>query len=156
MHIERRKALKAGAGMGFFSLLVAAGFVQPGVAWAEAYNEGAFKTKTLDETLKALGGTAAQASTDIVITAPDIAENGAVVPVSLLSRIPNTEQIALLVEKNPNMLAGAFYFLDGSMPEVNTRVKMGETSDIIAVVKADGKFYTAKKEVKVTLGGCGG
>lgn len=154
MNIERRSALQKGAGMGFLSVLVAAGFVRPGLAFA--YNEAAFKTKTLDETLKTFGGSAAQESTDIVITSPDIAENGAVVPVTLLSRIPNTQQISLLVEKNPNMLAGSFEFLEGAVPEVNTRVKMGETSNIIALVKADGKFYVAKKEVKVTLGGCGG
>ena len=155
MQIERRQALKTGAGWTFLGALAAAGFLRPELAFAD-YNEGAFKTKTLAETLKALGGANAAESADIVITAPDIAENGAVVPVTITSRIANTEQIALLVEKNPNMLAGSFTFMDGAEADVNTRVKMGETSNIIAVVKADGKFYTAKKEVKVTLGGCGG
>lgn len=156
MEISRRELLRTGSGMGVLWLLAAAGMVRPRIALGQEYNASAFKTQTLEDTLKAFGGTEAQDSGDIVINAPDIAENGAVVPITVVSRIPNTEQIALLVAKNPNMLAGTFYFLDGALPDVNTRVKMGETSDVIALVKADGRFYTAKKEIKVTLGGCGG
>ena len=95
-------------------------------------------------------------SKDIQINSPDIAENGAVVPFTISSKIPKTEQVALLVEKNPNALAASFNIPAGTEPWVNTRVKMGQTSNIIALVKADGKFYYTTKEVKVTLGGCGG
>ena len=95
-------------------------------------------------------------SKDIVITSPDIAENGAVVPFTISSKLPKTEQLALLVEKNPNVLAASFGIPQGTEPSVNTRVKMGGTSNVIALVKADGKFYYTTKEVKVTLGGCGG
>ena len=92
----------------------------------------------------------------VVITAPDIAENGAVVPVGVVSNLPKTEQIVIMIEKNPNMVAATFTLPEGTVADVQTRVKMGQTSDVYAMVKADGKFYMAKKEVKVTLGGCGG
>jgi sulfur-oxidizing protein SoxY len=74
----------------------------------------------------------------------------------VVSNLPNTEQISIMIEKNPNMLAATFDIPAGTLPDVQTRVKMGQTSDVYAVVKADGKFYMAKKEIKVTLGGCGG
>ena len=91
-----------------------------------------------------------------MITAPDIAENGAVVPIGIKSNLPKTEMIALLVEKNPSLLAGSYDILAGAEPDVSMRVKMGQSSDVFAVVKADGKFFITRKEVKVTLGGCGG
>ncbi|HEX7788775.1 MAG TPA: thiosulfate oxidation carrier protein SoxY, partial [Methylomirabilota bacterium] len=94
-------------------------------------------------------------SKDIVITAPEIAENGAVVPVAVASKIPNTQTISILAEKNPFPLAASFNIAGGGEGYVSTRLKMGETSNVRAVVKADGKFYTAVKEVKVTVGGCG-
>ena len=90
------------------------------------------------------------------IVAPDIAENGAVVPVGIKSNLPKTEFVALLVDKNPFPLAGAYDILPGAQAEVSMRIKMGQSSDVYAVVRADGKYYMAKKEIKVTLGGCGG
>ena len=95
-------------------------------------------------------------STDIVLKTPDIAENGAVVPIGITSSIPKTESIAILIEKNPNMLAASFDIPAGTDPSVGTRVKMGQSSNVYALVKADGKYYVAAKEIKVTLGGCGG
>ncbi|NDH44158.1 MAG: thiosulfate oxidation carrier protein SoxY [Betaproteobacteria bacterium] len=106
--------------------------------------------------MKALGAVGVSESAEISIISPDIAENGAVVPVGVSSRIPNSDMVALLVDKNPNALAGAYQFLDGGLAEVNMRVKMGQSSDVFAIVRADGKYYMAKKEIKVTLGGCGG
>ena len=135
---------------------MAAGLFKPGSAWAQSWNKAAFETKSLNDAVKAMGGGAATESKDIVITSPDIAENGAVVPFTISSKLPKTEQLALLVEKNPNILAASFSIPDGTEPSVNTRVKMGQTSNVIALVKADGKFYYTTKEVKVTLGGCGG
>lgn len=155
MDASRRKALKTGGGMTLLGALFAAGLLKPGTAAAE-WNQAAFATKNLADTLKALGGSGAADSTDIVITAPTIAENGAVVPVAVQSNIPKTESIAILIEKNPSMLAASFDIPAGTNPNVGTRVKMGQTSDVYAIVKADGKFYKAVKEVKVTLGGCGG
>jgi sulfur-oxidizing protein SoxY len=107
--------------------------------------------------MKALGGGAPAQSKDIVfVSTPDIAENGAVVPVGVSSSIPKTESIAILVEKNPNMLTAVFDIPAGTDPAVSTRIKMGQSSNVYALVKADGKYYVASKEIKVTLGGCGG
>jgi len=147
---SRRNALKV------LGLAVAAGLAAPGWARAE-WNKQAFETKSLGDAVKAMGGATPVESKDITITSPDIAENGAVVPFTIASKIPNTESIAILVEKNPNILAANFEFPQGTEPWVNTRVKMGQTSSVIALVKTtDGKFHYASKEVKVTLGGCGG
>ena len=123
-------------------------------ALAEAL-DGVFKAKNMDEVFKEFGSTPT-ASTDIQITTPDIAENGAVVPVTVVSAIPKTEQIMILIEKNPNPLAAAFTIPEGTEPSVNTRVKVAQTCNVYAVVKADGKLYSAMRETKVTLGGCGG
>jgi sulfur-oxidizing protein SoxY len=155
MDVSRRKALKSGAGITVMGALFAAGLLKPGMAAAQ-WNEAAFNTKSIADTLNALGGSGAMESADIVITAPNIAENGAVVPISVQSRLAKTESIAILIEKNPNMLAASFDIPAGTEADVGTRVKMGQTSDVHVVVKADGKFYRAQKEVKVTLGGCGG
>jgi sulfur-oxidizing protein SoxY len=109
------------------------------------------------DTMKALGGGEPVQSKDIVFfQTPDIAENGAVVPVGIISNIPKTESIAVLIEKNPNMLAAVFDIPPGTEPSISTRVKMGQSSNIYALVKADGKYFVAAKDVKVTLGGCGG
>jgi sulfur-oxidizing protein SoxY len=107
--------------------------------------------------MKALGAESRAASDAILIKAPEIAENGAVVPVTIESKVANTASIALLIEKNPQPLAASFNIPAGTEASVTTRVKMGESSDVYAVVKAaDGKVYFAKKEIKITLGGCGG
>lgn len=143
---------------GAFGLLAAAGLLTTEEAFAQqqAWNKAAFETKNLSDAVKALGGSAPVESKDIAITAPDIAENGAVVPVGVTSKIPKTQAVYVLVEKNPNVLAAGFNIPAGTEPNITTRIKMGQTSNVYAVVKADGKFYVASKEVKVTLGGCGG
>ena len=155
MNHNRREFVKVG---GVLGLMAAADLITMDEARAQqqAWNKAAFESKTLDETVKALGGAAAAQSGDIAITAPDIAENGAVVPVAVSSKIPNTQAIYVLVEKNPNSLAAGFTVPAGTEPAVSTRIKMGQTSNVHAVVKADNKFFVATKEVKVTLGGCGG
>ena len=152
---NRREFVKVS---GVLGLMAAAGLITMKEARAQqqAWNKAAFDTKTVEDTIKALGGTTTAPSGDIAITAPDIAENGAVVPVAVTSKIPNTQGIYVLVEKNPNTLAAGFTIPAGTEPSVSTRIKMGQTSNIHAVVKADNKFYVATKEVKVTLGGCGG
>ena len=156
MNRGRRKVLKGTGGAAVVGLAFAAGLFRAGSAWAQSWNKAAFETKSLNDAVKAMGGTAPAESKDITITSPDIAENGAVVPFTIASKVPKTESIALLVEKNPNILAASFGIPEGTEPWVNTRVKMGQTSNVIALVKAEGKFYYAAKEVKVTLGGCGG
>lgn len=156
MNQTRRDVLRAGGGAGVLALLAAAGFFVPGSAVAADWNKAAFEVKTVPDAFKALGAGAPATSTDIIMKAPDIAENGAVVPIGIESRIPGTESIALLIEKNPNPLAAAFDIPAGTETAVTTRVKMGETSNVYALVKANGKYFVAKKEIKVTLGGCGG
>jgi sulfur-oxidizing protein SoxY len=157
MNVGRREALKGGGGAAVLGLAIAAGLFRPGSAWAAEWNKAAFDTKSLNDAVKAMGGANATESKDITITSPDIAENGAVVPFTIASKVPNTAAIAILVEKNPNILAANFDIPQGTEPWVNTRVKMGQTSNVIALVKTnDGKFHYASKEVKVTLGGCGG
>jgi sulfur-oxidizing protein SoxY len=156
MDAGRRKVLKGTGGLAVLGLAASAGMLGSGDAFAQAWNKAAFDTKNLNDTVKALGGTGATESKDIVITSPDIAENGAVVPFTISSKLPKTESMGLLIEKNPNMLAANFTIPDGTEPAVTTRVKMGQTSNVLALVKADGKFFYAVKEVKVTLGGCGG
>jgi len=103
------------------------------------------------------GGNAPLPSNDITFfSTPDIAENGAVVPVGIASKIPQTQAIAILIEKNPNMLAAVFDIPPGTDPSLSTRIKMAQTSNVYALVKAGGKYYATSKEIKVTLGGCGG
>lgn len=153
----RRDTLKIGGGLSLFALLAATGWVARDAAAAADWNKAAFEAKTMDEAYKAIAGTAPAPSKDITfVGTPDIAENGAVVPIGVTSTIPKTEQIAILIEKNPNMLAAVFDVPAGTEPAIATRVKMSQTSNVYALVKADGKFYVAAKEVKVTLGGCGG
>jgi sulfur-oxidizing protein SoxY len=158
MNSGRRKVLKGAGGSAVLGLAVAAGLFRPGSAWAQqSWNKQAFETKSLADAVKAMGGSTPVESKDIAfVNTPDIAENGAVVPFTIQSKVPKTESIAILVEKNPSILAASFNIPEGTEPWVNTRVKMGQTSNVIALVKADGKYYYASKEVKVTLGGCGG
>jgi len=140
---------------GLFSLVAAIGSLVPRLGFA-AWNKAAFDGKTLADAYKAMGVEGAKESGEVQLLASDIAENGAVVPLQAVSKLPNTTQIAFFVEKNPNMLAATFDIGPEMVADVTTRIKMGQTSNVIALVKADGKFYTATKEIKVTLGGCGG
>jgi sulfur-oxidizing protein SoxY len=121
-----------------------------------AWNEKAFGAKTGADALKSLGVGETAASKDLTIEAPQIAENGAVVPIEVSSAIPGTTAISVLIEKNPFPLAGRFEFKDGALPFVKLNVKMGETSDIRAIAEAGGRHYSATREIKVTIGGCGG
>lgn len=156
MQSSRRKVLQGTGGLALMGLAMAAGLFKPGLARAEGWNKAAFETKSFADAVKAMGGSPPVQSKDIVLNSPDIAENGAVVPFTVESKLPGTKSIALLVEKNPNILAADFEIPQGTDPWINTRVKMGQTSRVIALVNADGKYYYNAKEVKVTLGGCGG
>ena len=153
---KRRQVLKQGSASALMGLFVAAGLVRPGVAQA-AWNQAAFSAKGVEPVVKALGGASPAASKEVSWgSTPEIAENGAVVPISIESKIPKTESIAILVEKNPSSLTAMFTIPAGTDPSVSTRVKMGETSQVHALIKADGKYFIATREIKVTLGGCGG
>jgi sulfur-oxidizing protein SoxY len=139
-------------------MLAALGML-PGLAQAQAaaYNTAAFDAKTMADLMKALGSAAPVESKDVTITGPDIAENGAVVPVGAATSLPGVKRLLLLVEKNPAMLSAMFDVSEAVEPNFSTRVKMGQSSNVFAVaMMADGKVLYAAKEVKVTLGGCGG
>jgi len=135
---------------------LAAGLLKPERAIAASWNKAAFDSKSTVDALQQLGAANPQNSGDIVIEAPQIAENGAVVPIEIMSKVPGTTSLAVLVEKNPQPLAGQFQFRDGALPYFKVNVKMGESSLVRVVAQAGGKHYTATKEIKVTAGGCGG
>ena len=156
MNPQRRSALRHSAGVA--GLLFSLGLL-PGAARAQAagFNRAAFDAKTLAEVLKALGAGAPAESKDINLQAPDIAENGAVVPLGASTSLVGVKRMLFLVEKNPAALAAAFDLSEGIDANVSTRVKMGQTSNVYAVAfTADNRVLFAQKEVKVTLGGCGG
>jgi sulfur-oxidizing protein SoxY len=138
------------------TLMLAAAGVLPAHAQS-AWIKSAFEGKSIDDVIKGLGLTKPVESKDITFTAPDIAENGAVVPIAASTTLPGVKRIAFLVEKNPTTLAGVFEFTDAIETSVATRIKMAQTSNVLAVaIMGDGKVLYAQKEVKVTLGGCGG
>jgi sulfur-oxidizing protein SoxY len=156
MGTTRRDVLRTGGGAVLLAALAAAGWLKPEEAAAQAWNKAAFEAKTMDEALKTIGAAPAQSKDIAFVSTPDIAENGAVVPIGVTSSIPKTESIAILIEKNPSALTANFDIPAGTDPAITTRVKMAQTSNVYALVKADGKYYVASKEIKVTLGGCGG
>ena len=152
MKQSRRTTLQQGAIVA--GLLMSTGLFPQ---YALAFNAKAFEAKTLGDVLKALGAGAPTESKDVTITGPDIAENGAVVPLGASTALPGVKQLLVLVEKNPSALIAVFNMTDGIDTNISTRAKMGQSSDVYAVaVMNDGKVLYAKKEVKVTLGGCGG
>jgi sulfur-oxidizing protein SoxY len=122
----------------------------------DKYPEEAFKQKSSDDAIKSLYGKTAEASDKVKLDAPEIAENGAVVPIAVSSTLADVTSISILVAENPNALAASYRIPAGTMPNVANRLKMAKTSNVIAVVEAGGKLYSATKEVKVTVGGCGG
>ena len=150
---NRREMLKRSAVVA--GLLASTGLF-PQFAHA-AFNKAAFDAKTVNDALKAYGAGAISESKDVTITAPDIAENGAVVPMGASTALPGVKQMLILVEKNPSVLIAMFNVTDSIEANVATRAKMGQSSDVFAVaIMNDGRALFAKKEVKVTLGGCGG
>jgi sulfur-oxidizing protein SoxY len=154
--LERREVLKRSAALA--SLMMTAG-VWPGVslAQANAYATGAFEAKNMADLSKALGMQAPVASKDINLQAADIAENGAVVPVGVSTTLPGVKRMMILIEKNPSILTAIFDFTDGIETSISTRAKMGQSSNVFAIaLMNDGRALYAVKEVKVTLGGCGG
>src|SRR3984957_518678 len=152
-----RRLILQGAGM---VALVGLGNLPFGLAPAFAandkYPEDAFKAKSDADAIKALYGKTAEPSDKVKMDAPEIAENGAVVPISVSSTLPDVTSISILVAENPNALAASYVIPAGTLPRVANRLKMAKTTTVIAVVEAGGKLYSTTKEVKVTVGGCGG
>lgn len=153
--MNRRTLLKRTLAVSAVSVAASAGLLTPGQVLA-AYPKAAFEAKdTASALTEVLGSGSFEDSGDIKIKAPDIAENGSVVPVTVSSGISNVESIAILADSNNTPMAGSFN-LNGSEAYISTRIKMGKTGNVVAVVKSGGKLYANKKEVKVTIGGCGG
>lgn len=153
---SRRSFLRATLAAGTVAIAAGAGLLSPRSVLA-AWPKDAFEAKSMDEAMKGItGATSAANSADITVEAPDIAENGAVVSVTVKTTLPNTEQISVFVPKNNSPLAASYLMTKDADNFVTFRIKMRETSDVVAVVKSGGKLFSGKKTVKVTLGGCGG
>ena len=154
-NMKRRLFLKASLATGAVGMAVSAGLLTPRVALA-AWNAAAFNAESVGDAVKAsMGSDAMTDSAEITLEIPDNPENGAVVPVAVATTLTGVQSIALLVEKNIKPLCGVFYPGKRMKPALSIRVKVGESADIIAVVKAGDKLYSARKAVKVTIGGCG-
>jgi sulfur-oxidizing protein SoxY len=154
--MKRRQFVQHSSGATALGLAFAAGWLPGGAAAQTAWNKGAFDAKNMADVVKGFGGGAAIESKDLILQAPEIAENGNVVRIGAQSNIPGTTAIAFVVEKNPSALAAAFDVAAGTEANFATNIKMAQSSNVYAVAKAGDKFYYAVKEVKVTLGGCGG
>jgi sulfur-oxidizing protein SoxY len=157
--MKRRTFLQGTLTAGAAGLAAGAGLLTPGMVMAD--NHGGdmaelFKADSFDAAMEGIGAKDAAESGDIKIKAPEIAENGAVVPVTVSAEMEGVTEIAMLVTENPTPLAAIFKMGEGAEAMASTRLKMGQTSDMVAVVKAGDKSYMAKQEVKVTIGGCGG
>ena len=149
MNVVRRMLLQ-GAGA------LVAGLVTPLAALAATWNKEAFGAKTAADALKHIGAAGTVPSNEVIMDAPEIAENGAVVPIEITSQVPGTRSISVVIDKNPFPLVAKFDFMEGALPYVKVNVKMGETSDVRAIAEANGKHYSATRNIKVTIGGCGG
>ncbi len=155
--LPRRVILQGVASVALVGLgRIAFGAAPAFAAANDKYPEEAFKQKSSDDAIKLLYGKSAEKSDKIKLDAPEIAENGAVVPIAVSSTLADVTAIAFLVAENPNALVAAYKIPAGTMPSVANRIKMAKTSNVIVVVEAGGKLYSATKEVKVTVGGCGG
>ena len=153
--MQRRTFLKGSLAASAAGVAAGAGLLVPGTVLAD-WNKAAFEAKDLSAAMTAIAGGAGEASADIKIKAPDIAENGAVVPVTVSTGMAGVESIALFAAGNGTPLTSSYNLGEGAEGFVSTRIKMGKTADVVALVKAGGKLHSAKKEVKVTIGGCGG
>ena len=156
MNMKRRIFVKGSLAAGALGVAVGAGLLTPKTVLA-AWPKDAFEAKSVADALTALHGSGDSAeSGDIKIKAPDIAENGAVVPITVSTEMEGVESITIMAANNPVPMVASFNMGEGAMGFVSTRIKMGKTGDVIAVVKAGGKLQSNRKEVKVTIGGCGG
>ena len=151
MTFKRRQLFRITAGLTAAAVLGARGV--RGAAAAE-WNKSGFSASTVADAMKSIGANNPSSSKDILFKAPDVAENGAVVPIEITSRIPNTQSITIIADKNPFPLVASFDFSANSEPYANTRIKLADTSNVRAIVKAGGQHYMAVREVKVTIGGC--
>jgi sulfur-oxidizing protein SoxY len=156
VRLSRRRILRILATGGGYLALLSVGWLRPVMLLAAEWNQAAFEAKVLAESLKNIGASAISDSDQIQLKAPEIAENGAIVPVEITSKIPGTQSIYIIADKNPQPLVAIFDLKTDLEPYVSTRIKMGESSKIRVLVRAGDRFYMTTQEVKVTVGGCGG
>jgi sulfur-oxidizing protein SoxY len=155
--MKRREFVQSTTGAAALGLAVGVGLFPAAASAQSAWNKAAFEAKNLADVVKALGGAAAATeSKDVTLSAPEIAENGNVVRLGAQSAIAGTTWLGLVVEKNPAALTAGFDVPAGTDPNMSTNVKMGQSTNVYALAKVGDKFFYAVKEVKVTLGGCGG
>ena len=155
--LSRRLVLKGAGAVALIGLGNLALLPMPAIAAAnDKYPENAFKQKSDADAIKALYGRTAEASDKVKLDAPEIAENGSVVPVSVTTTLASVTSISFFVSENPNALAASYVIPEGTLPHVANRLKMAKTCNVIAIVESEGKLFSATKEVKVTVGGCGG
>ncbi|WP_298607695.1 thiosulfate oxidation carrier protein SoxY [uncultured Thiothrix sp.] len=155
--MKRRRFLSNTLAVGATGIAISSGFVSPSLVFAaEESNTNPFAAKTLDDVLKMLNAVEAKPSTDVQIKAPEIAENGAVVPLTVSSSMAGVTGISIVVANNPTPLAATFTLPEGTKAEVSTRIKMAKTSEVLALVQTKEGLFSAKQEIKVTIGGCGG
>ncbi len=154
MNPSRRDTLRLAGGAGLCGALASAGLLGAPEAAAQGLEAAVFKAQGLAAGLEAMGAKGAVESKGVQLIADDVAENGASVTIGIRSTLPGTQMIALLVDKNPTALVAAFEIPEGTEPDLRTRIKMAQTSSVVALVKAGGKFHFARKEIKVTAGGC--
>ena len=155
MNELRRKLLKGGSTAALLAPWIGTGLLLPGRVMAAEWNKTAFTARSVGEALKAWGAANAAESREIVVSAPEIAENGAKVEVDITSQVPATRSIAVFADRNPMPLCAAIEFSGGALPYCRVQIKLAETTRVRAVVKAvDGKTYIIFREIKVTLGGC--
>lgn len=155
MQSGRRRLIQGFSGAALLKALTAAGLVLPGMALAD-WSKAAFEAKNMGDALKALGVKTPTDSKDIQLTGPEISENGALVSMGISTSLSKVTQMAILIEKNPTMLAAMFHVPEGTEPAFQTRLKMAQSSQVHALIKADGKFFMASREFRVTIGGCAG
>jgi sulfur-oxidizing protein SoxY len=152
----RRLILKGAGAVALIGLGQAPFGLPPALAANDKYPEDAFKQKSAPDAIKALYGRDHEASDKVKLDAPEIAENGGVVPISVTTSLPDVTTISFVVSENPFALAATYHIPEGTVPAVANRLKMAKTCNVIALVESGGKLYSATKEVKVTVGGCGG
>ena len=154
--MERREFVRKSSGALALGLAASAGLMPTMASAQTAWNKAAFESKTLADAVKAMGGSGATESKEVTLSAPEIAENGNVVRLGAQSAMAGTTWLGLIVEKNPAALTAGFDIYPGTEANMSTNVKMGQSSNVYALAKVGDKFFYAVKEVKVTLGGCGG
>lgn len=156
MDEARRIVLRGAGSAGALIAAAAAGLLRPERVLAATWDQDAFRAKTVADALAKIGASGASESKELTIDVPEIAENGAVVPIEITSHLPGTKSLAVVIEKNPFPLCAKFDFMEGAEPFVRLNTKIGQSSVVRVVAEAGGKHYTVAKQVKVTIGGCGG